>query len=94
MTPDLEGVLLVVLKPVVQQHTQRHDAAVKLAVLGGPVWVDEDGGLVGEDVASLAPLPLRLLLPFPLFLLTKEGRRRFERREGAGSVDNARARDG
>lgn len=71
MTPDLERVLLVVLQPVVQQHTQRHDAAVELAVLGRPVRVDEDGGLVGEDVASLPPLALHLLLPFPLLLLAK-----------------------
>lgn len=71
--PDLKRVLLVILQPVVQQNAQRHYAAVELAVLGRPVWVDEDGGLVGEDVSPLPPLPLHLLLPFPLLLLTREG---------------------
>lgn len=61
--------LLVVLKSVIQQHTQRHDAAVKFAILGCPVGVYEDGGLVGEDVASLSSLAVKLLLTFPFLLL-------------------------
>lgn len=68
----LKGVLLVVLQPVVQQHAQRHDAAVKLAVLGRPVGVNDDGGLIREDVAPLSPLALKLFLPLPFLLLTKE----------------------
>lgn len=64
--------LLVVLQSVVQQHTQGHYTAVKLAVLGGPVWVHDDGGLIRENVASLSPLALKLLLLFLLLLLTEK----------------------
>lgn len=65
----LKRVLLVVLQPVVQQHTQRHDAAVKFAIFGCPVGVYEDGGFIGEDVASFSPLALKLLLSLSLFFL-------------------------
>lgn len=61
--------LLVVLQSVIQQHAQRHDAAVEFAVLCRPVGVDEDGGLIGEDVASLSPLPIKLVLALPFLLL-------------------------
>lgn len=64
--------LLVVLQPVVQQHAQRHDAAVELAVLGGPVWVYEDGGLIGEDVPPFSALALKLLLSPPFLLLLEK----------------------
>lgn len=61
--------LLVVLKPVVQQHTQRHDTAVKFAILSCPVGVYDDGGFIREDVAPFSPLALKLLLPLPFLLL-------------------------
>lgn len=63
--------LLVVFESVVQQHAQRHHTAVELAVLGGPVGLDQDGGLIGEDVASFSPLALQLLLLLPLLLLLR-----------------------
>lgn len=68
---NLKRVLLVILQSVVQQHTQGHDTAVEFAIFGGPVGVDENGGLIREDVTSFSPLALNLLLPFP-FLLLKE----------------------
>lgn len=64
--------LLVVFQSVVQQHAQRHDAAVKFAVLGGPVGVHDDGGLIGEDVAPFSALPLQLLQLLLFLLLTEE----------------------
>lgn len=63
--------LLVILQSVVQQHAQGHDTAVEFAIFGGPVGVNENGGLIREDVTSFSPLALNLLLPFP-FLLLKE----------------------
>lgn len=68
----LKRVLLVVFQSVVQQHAQGHDAAVKFAVLGRPVGVHDDGGLIREDVASFSPLALHLLLPLPFLLLTEK----------------------
>ncbi len=68
----LKGVLLVVFQSVVQQHTQGHDTAVKFAILGGPVGVYDDGGLIGEDVAPLSPLALNLFLPLPFLLLSEK----------------------
>lgn len=69
MLSHLEGVFLVVLQSVVQQHAQRHDAAVKLPALGRPVGVNDDGGLVWQDVPLLSALTLQLLLLLPLLLL-------------------------
>lgn len=69
MLSHLEGVFLVVLQSVVQQHAQRHDAAVKLSVLGRPVGVNYDGRLVWQDVPLLSALALQLLLLLPLLLL-------------------------
>lgn len=66
---DLKRVLLVVLQSIIQQHAQRHDTAVKFAILRCPVGVYEDGGLVREDVASLSSLAVKLLLTFPFLLL-------------------------
>lgn len=66
---NLKGMLLIVLQPVVQQHTQRHDAAVKLAVLGCPVWVNNDGGLIREHITPLPTLPLKFFLALTLLIL-------------------------
>lgn len=68
----LKRVLLVVFQSVVQQHTQGHDTAVKFAILGCPVGVYKDGGLIREDVAPFSPLALNLLLPLPFLLLTEK----------------------
>lgn len=76
----LKRVLLVVFHSVVQQHAQRHDAAVKFTVLGSPVGVNEDGGLFREDVASFSPLPFDLFHFFP-FVFLKEADTPDEARE-------------
>lgn len=68
----LKRMLFVVFQSVVQQHAQGHNTAVKFAVLGCPVGVYDDGGLIREDVASFSPLAFKLLLPLPLFLLREE----------------------
>lgn len=68
---DLKRMLLVILQSVVQQHAQGHDTAVKFAIFGSPVGVNENGGLIREDVSSFSPLALNLLLPFPFLLLTE-----------------------
>lgn len=68
---NLKGVLFIVFKAVVQQHTQRHDAAVELAIFGCPVWVDNDGRLIREDITPLPALPLQFLLPLTLLLLMR-----------------------
>jgi len=65
-------VLLVVFQSVVQQHTQRHDTAIKFAILGGPVWAYDDGWLIREDVALFSPLALKLLLLLLFLLLTEK----------------------
>lgn len=51
---------LIVFQSIVQQHAQRHDTAVKFSILGGPVWVYEDGGLIREDVAPFSALAFKL----------------------------------
>ncbi|KAG7216354.1 hypothetical protein INR49_021759 [Caranx melampygus] len=58
-------------KSVVQEYAQGHDTAVKFAILGCPVRVYNDGGLVREDVTPLPPLAFKLLQPLPFFLLTE-----------------------
>ena len=68
----LKRMFFVVFQSVVQQHTQGHDTAVKLAILGCPVGVYEDGGLVREDVAPFSPLALKLFLPLPFLFLTEK----------------------
>lgn len=67
--PNLKGVLFVVLQPVVQQHTQRHDAAVKFAILGCPVGVNDDCGLIWENVTPFPTLTLQLLLTLTFLFL-------------------------
>lgn len=67
--PNLKGVLFIVLQPVVQQYAQRHDAAVKFAVLGGPVGVNNDCGLIWENVTPFPTLTLQLLLPLTFLFL-------------------------
>ncbi len=67
-----KGVLLVVLQPVVQQHTQGHDTTVKFAVLCCPVGVNDDGWFIRENVAPFSPLALKFLLPLPFLLLREK----------------------
>lgn len=67
--PHLKGVLFIILQSVVQQHTQGHDAAVKFAVLGSPVGMDNNGGLIWQNIASLPALAFLLLLPLSFLFL-------------------------
>lgn len=67
--PHLKGVLFIILESVVQQHTQGHDAAVEFAVLGSPVGMDDNGGLIWQNITSLSALTFLLLLPLSLLFL-------------------------
>lgn len=67
--PHLKGVLFIILQSVVQQHTQGHDAAVKFAVLGSPVGMDNNGGLIWQNITSLPALAFLLLLPLSFLFL-------------------------
>ncbi len=67
--PHLKGVLFIILQSVVQQHTQGHDAAVKFAVLGSPVGMDNNGGLIWQNITSLPALAFLLFLPLSFLFL-------------------------
>lgn len=75
----------IVFQSVVQKHAQGHDAAVKLATLGCPVGVHDDGRLIRQDVAPLPPLTLQLLLPFPLLLLKRDKKPTWRKAEVSAS---------
>lgn len=68
---NLKGMLFIILQPVVQQYTQRHDAAVKFAILGCPVGVNNDCRLIWENVAPFSTLTFQLLLTLTLLFLKK-----------------------
>lgn len=61
--------LFIVLQSVIQQHTQWHDTAVKFAILGSQVWVNENSWLIWQNITSLPALTLLLLLALSFLLL-------------------------